>query len=468
MPKIDTNELFLIFEEHLNIQNNSKIIFSGKFGIWKTYFLNEFFEENKDKYEVFHLFPINYQISSNQNIFDFLKYDILIELFKIDNNIFKTEDNKDKSMISYIKNIFNTNSVLKNTIDLIEPISENIQYIWKPLKILLDFDKKFQEFKKWDNWYLEKFFKENNNETDRISQILKEKIKEIKGEKQSILILDDLERIDPEHIFRILNIFSAHFNEDNEELPNKFWFDKIILVADYQNIKSIFHHKYGKDSDFNWYLDKFFSVEVFQFKNEEIITKIVDKIISEFKREDNINSLLEDRAYVKLLLKEILEKAVNLTSKEKLNLRQLLKWIKFQLNGLKNSSYTKNHFYNEDKTRIQFINLTIKTLISIFGWFKNDLLSVLKRIRLELKPQQNSDNPIKFYEKFAFDLYKAIILDLNLTEEVSVNKRGDYIIGINNISISSIQPAINNQWINNAKCLFFDLLIRYIEININD
>jgi len=68
----------------LKIENNYRILFSGQFGIGKTYFLDKFFKSNinKDKYDVFHLFPVNYQISNNENIIQFLKYDILIELLK--------------------------------------------------------------------------------------------------------------------------------------------------------------------------------------------------------------------------------------------------------------------------------------------------------------------------------------------------------------------------------------------------
>ncbi|MEE9430770.1 MAG: hypothetical protein V3V16_07010, partial [Melioribacteraceae bacterium] len=72
--EIPIDQLYPKFVEHLEIENNSRILFSGKFGIGKTYFLNEFFEDKKDKYEVFHLFPINYQISSNEDIIEFLKY----------------------------------------------------------------------------------------------------------------------------------------------------------------------------------------------------------------------------------------------------------------------------------------------------------------------------------------------------------------------------------------------------------
>ena len=65
------------FKEHIEIESNNKIVFSAPFGIGKTYFLRKFFGENVNKYEVFHLFPINYRIASNEDVIDFLKYDIL-------------------------------------------------------------------------------------------------------------------------------------------------------------------------------------------------------------------------------------------------------------------------------------------------------------------------------------------------------------------------------------------------------
>jgi len=120
--KIDISNLFPKFSDHLNIQNNSRILFSGKFGIGKTYFLNDFFEDKKGEYEVFHLFPINYQISSNEDVIEFLKYDILVELLK-KNDVFKKDNNLDKNFIDFIKSRWNTNSFLKivveNSVDLL-------------------------------------------------------------------------------------------------------------------------------------------------------------------------------------------------------------------------------------------------------------------------------------------------------------------------------------------------------------
>ena len=59
------------FSEHLN--SSKRILFSGAFGIGKTFFLENFFKSQamNEKYNVIHLSPVNYQISSNENIFEF-------------------------------------------------------------------------------------------------------------------------------------------------------------------------------------------------------------------------------------------------------------------------------------------------------------------------------------------------------------------------------------------------------------
>src|SRR5699024_10335121 len=67
------------FEKHLSLPKNDRIIVSAPFGAGKTYFLKEFFKNNS-KYEVIHLFPVNYSVASNEDIFELLKYDILFEL----------------------------------------------------------------------------------------------------------------------------------------------------------------------------------------------------------------------------------------------------------------------------------------------------------------------------------------------------------------------------------------------------
>ncbi len=75
---------------------------------------------------------------------------------------------------------------------------------------------------------------------DYITSLIKEKLATLET-KQKILIIDDLDRFDPEHLFRLISIFSTHIDHQTNE--NKFGFDKIIFVGDLQNIKEMFEHK---------------------------------------------------------------------------------------------------------------------------------------------------------------------------------------------------------------------------------
>lgn len=46
------------FADFLKQKDNENIIFSGAFGIGKSYFLNNFFNQHKDKYTGIYLTPI--------------------------------------------------------------------------------------------------------------------------------------------------------------------------------------------------------------------------------------------------------------------------------------------------------------------------------------------------------------------------------------------------------------------------
>ncbi|MFD1188914.1 hypothetical protein ACFQ2O_22275, partial [Pontibacter rugosus] len=68
------------FAKHIDDPQNERIVFSGIFGIGKSYFLEKFFEHKEEEYLAIKLAPVNYSISSNDDIFRLLKYDILYEL----------------------------------------------------------------------------------------------------------------------------------------------------------------------------------------------------------------------------------------------------------------------------------------------------------------------------------------------------------------------------------------------------
>ena len=74
--KIDLTSEKLNFARHLKLPNNNQIIFSGIFGIGKTYFLNQYFKEKAEEYELILLSPVNYSISQTDDIIEYIKYDI--------------------------------------------------------------------------------------------------------------------------------------------------------------------------------------------------------------------------------------------------------------------------------------------------------------------------------------------------------------------------------------------------------
>ena len=70
------------FYDFLNQEDNTNIIFSGKYGTGKTYFINKFFEEHNTEYTYLYLSPVNYSIASNEDIFEYIKVNILLQLLE--------------------------------------------------------------------------------------------------------------------------------------------------------------------------------------------------------------------------------------------------------------------------------------------------------------------------------------------------------------------------------------------------
>lgn len=460
--KIPIEELFSVFEEHLDIENNKRIFFSGKFGIGKTYFLNEFFKNKKDKYECYHLFLVNYQINSNEDIVDFLKFDILVEMKKKNETIFSDDDYKE---------IFNTPKLFyiwgKDNIEDVISLISIIFKLGRPFIDIATLIEKFLKFKEEiqkgegikTNEFLEKIRDKKITESDYLSEIIKKKITEQKGEKKSVLILDDLDRIDPEHIFRILNVFSAHFDEDGNEIPNKFGFDKVIIVADFSNLESIFHHKYGQDTDSSGYFNKFFSVEIFQFKNEELIKKVIKEIISKFNIKDNDVKKAINGGYVLVeILNDILIKALDINGKEKLNMRQLLKGIKFPLKSFD----MEINWNNQEIMMYQLIKISILICSFIFDGLDSSFVSVLEKIKTNIEYKKYDKSKESLYKKVTFYLLKRILGSL---PESTILHWEKYEIEIQNQII--LKVSANNKKID-VGILFYDLLIEYMKQNLHN
>ena len=303
MKYIDITDKLEEFYHHLSAADVDRTIFSAKFGDGKTEFLHQFKEKYNDEYTFYTLYPVNYQIAPNEQIMEYIKRDLLFQLIlngtltPIDNipdsillqwYINQNSFNIVKDIIKFAPSILGSGNqfaaVLKGAIALAEGINNKC-------KEFEDFKTKITE----DNF--EKATKIIGNlsdgagniyELDLISWLIAQSI--AKQDKKSVLIIEDLDRIDPAHLFRILNIFSAHIdrhylcsdktiNKDGkekpfDELPNKFGFDKIIFVMDADATRSVFNNFYG-DSNYEGYINKFFSKRVFEYS----ITKYAHQLL---------------------------------------------------------------------------------------------------------------------------------------------------------------------------------------------
>lgn len=280
------------FETFLALPNNHRILFSGKYGSGKTYFLHEFFTiRKKDEYEFFHLFPTNYAIAQNEDVVKLLQFDILYELLI-------------KGYLAPSEKMFSTKETIASFVqsNLPKIIKDVVSHCGKIGKKLSDV---FDTYTKWAAKY-EDFDKGvNQSEEDRAREAFYNLMNEVEYnatteliemvnstiDKQKVLIVDDLDRIDPEHIFRLLNLFSAqtsnyfsaHWTTGQDE--NRYGFDKVIFVCDINNIRNIFRAKYGDGVDFTGYIDKFYSIEPYFFNINNMVAQEAHRFVDSVKTE---------------------------------------------------------------------------------------------------------------------------------------------------------------------------------------
>lgn len=456
------------FEYFFNDDQNKRIFFSGKFGSGKTFFLKNFFDGKCDTYDTYHLFPVRYQISSNENIVELLKYDILVELINKHPEAFQEKDaglkESFKLFIAFCKDRISVNNILTTSLESLgtatsfspDPLIQTVGKLGRPLSDLLAFDKEFQEFKEGqlsgEKGVVEKFIEKITTEkdpiaTDHLGHLIANKIAELKSGKKSVLVLDDFDRVDPEHIFRILNVLSAHMENDEE---NQFKFDHIIIVGDIENIRSIFHHKYGARADFFGYFDKFFTVKPYNFDNNKAVLESIPKLIQAIKyTEPELEQAFARDGFTKLFLQEIL---VNAFKIDKMSLRRFLKPLSYSFPELKKGSFRRDHFSD---TKNRCVDIAIKLLIAIYG-SEDGFLEILRIMR----------------EKLSSPLIPATRLQQvfarSMLDRIFPHKPGqtvDSVIGDNKYDLVRSQEDDEFHLINGAEFhsqLFYDVLIEYI------
>ena len=266
------------FRNH--IKANPRTFLSSMFGDGKSYFLQEFKETTKGEFAFITLYPVNYQVAENEDIFNLIKRDILFQLMIAGIVADGTEINDDVALYFFIQNNFT--SFIQELFKYMGAVALSPEKAGaviatlktgKLFKSLLD---KFDAFKKemyakenLAGKFLDMVDKDFVYEEDIVTRIIKDSIAEFKKDnpsKQIVLVIEDLDRLDPAHLFRILNVFSAHIDysykvfvqpQTKDIVGNKFGFDKVVFVADFDNVKKIFKHFYGEQTDFKGYIGKF-------------------------------------------------------------------------------------------------------------------------------------------------------------------------------------------------------------------
>lgn len=309
MEYIDITKKLEEFHSHLNEKKFNRTIFSAKFGDGKTEFLHQFKEKYNDEYTFYTLYPVNYQIAPNEQIMEYIKRDLLFQLIK-NNTLTPIADIPKSVLLQWYLN--------ENPLDIMKSITKCAftilgkgklfdDVVKRTIKLLKDIDNECKDFKKFEEGIKKGDFEKateiidnlsegagNIYELDSISYLIAKSI--INQNKKSVLIIEDLDRIDPAHLFRILNIFSAHIDREylcsekkifkaGEEiefdtLPNKFGFDKIIFIMDADATRAIFEKFYG-NANYEGYISKFFSKCIFDYSITEYAHKLLYAHISE-------------------------------------------------------------------------------------------------------------------------------------------------------------------------------------------
>lgn len=443
------------FQQFLSEENNNNIIFSGIYGIGKSYFINDFFNnQHTDKYIPIVLTPVNYSVANNEDIFEYIKADILLQLLeKVPCNLKDCQISTSVATYYYIKN--NIDSIIGDILSTAEKVSFQTDIIDQLFKLRENI-KTFQEENSIsENKEIEKFITELSQkqgsiyESNIITQIIQTLISNAKeeGKKKAVLIIDDLDRIDPEHIFRILNILSAHddFCHTHE---HKFKFDKTILVCDIENIRKIFYAKYGADVDFSGYIDKFYSKEIFHFDNVYEIAKCISRQVIKIKSDSD---LAKEYRYSHVNLIYILEHLIRYNL---INIRTL---EKFAFNY-----YIGNKYFVYNRIKYWIINIPscfiFDFLQRIFG---SPLLLQSALLKLTQKAVYHGENRILDSFIMLADLPNNNLQAPDSPSTVLKYKGIEYTIGeFDNMLIADVKRDYKSLPFNNFEVLY-DAYINY-------
>lgn len=291
------------FEDHL--LSHDMVVLSAKFGDGKTFFLNKFKEkcmiDAESPFVFITLYPVNYQVLGNKDIFELIKHDVLLQILQagiIDVNYEVTDR---MAFEFYVQSHFCTVGesffAMLKSCGADDMVTKAFFAAFKSVNWLKSLKDKVGEFKKeidqaafLDN-YLSTFDEDSVYENDIITKIIRDNIKtyQEKYGKRVVLVIEDMDRLDPAHLFRIMNVFSAHMDYgyrsmqpiDSSLVGNKFGVSNVVFVMHEKNTEALFHHFYGECADYDGYMSKFYNKDIFRFSLAEEKENYALALISE-------------------------------------------------------------------------------------------------------------------------------------------------------------------------------------------
>lgn len=283
MDTIDISQNIQDFKQVF--EKESRIIFSARFGDGKSYFLNEFmksYDEKKNDYYFITLHPVNYVVEENRDVIEYIKRDILFQLIK-DNRIYDFKEGYDKifDAVCNVESLYKLADFAASIIP-VKGLKEGYKAL-KGLVSTIEEKRKEHDVLHVVDDYLNGFYGKMGSisECDAFTYLIQKSLERMMA--KSVLIIEDLDRIDPAHLFRIMNVLSSQVdNPYYSEVPNgnKFGFDKIILVMDYEIAKHLFHHFYGKEANYEGYMNKFLNTLPYSYSiKEEAHRQVRQKIL---------------------------------------------------------------------------------------------------------------------------------------------------------------------------------------------
>lgn len=283
MDTIDISQNIQDFKQVF--ENESRIIFSAKFGDGKSYFLNEFiksYDEKKNDYYFITLHPVNYVVEENRDVIEYIKRDILFQLIK-DNRIYDFKEGYDKifDAVCNVESLFKLADFAASIIP-VKGLKEGYKAL-KGLVSTIDEKRKEHDVLHVVDDYINGFYGKSGSisECDAFTYLIQKSLEQMMA--KSVLIIEDLDRIDPAHLFRIMNVLSSQVdNPYYSEVPhgNKFDFDKIILVMDYEIAKHLFRHFYGREANYEGYMNKFLNTLPYSYSiKDEAHRQVRQKIL---------------------------------------------------------------------------------------------------------------------------------------------------------------------------------------------